>query len=89
MTEGCLGADVTLVVGGRNMFRAMELIRSQGAEKGDHVLQCTAERMIQLMQCLETREWTPKSINDGALPDLSSITDNFRAHPKVTSSVKI
>lgn len=68
----------------RNLFAAMELIGIRAAEKGNEVLAATAKRMVQLMQCLELREWNPSNISKARLAKLVNFTDNFRAHPKAT-----
>ena len=67
------------------MFGAMEVVRRRTMAIGNLALSQTADRMLQLMQCLELREWTPKTIDKARLEKLADVTDNFRSHPKVWS----
>lgn len=64
---------------GWDMFRAMELIKE---EASDSVVQITADRMLQLMQCLELSEWSPKPLTPAIRRRIMDTTDNFRSHPK-------
>lgn len=66
----------------RDMFAGMESIQRKAIEAQNEILERTAKRMIQLMQCIELREWSPSTIHPERLENIVDVTDNFRSHPK-------